>query len=239
MELLTSLFALVCGQNPGHTWAPGGVLLPCCQRCAGLYCGAGLALFLHLWLRPRLTANFLYVHGGFLLLMVPFGYHWVPQGPVLRTISGFLFGAGLMTFLWTPMAGSRLATLAWKSGQNFVRTCTVLINTLLKRRVNEKNRVRRTNQRQKFGKDQLYRLYAGTLVVGLFCLLMLAQFGGVASAALLSLGITWGALVIIASVLANAALGLTRMAHYLGLAPNREWSPVRPNRASGAEAPPT
>lgn len=213
MELLTNLFALVCGQNPGHTWAPGGVLLPCCQRCAGLYFGAGLALVLHLCVRPRLSANFLYVHGGFLLLMVPFGYHWVPQGPVLRTISGFLFGAGIMAFLRTPIAQ--------------------------KRGVNEKNGVRRSGRHQQCRlADRSHRLYAVTLVAGLFCLLRLARFGGAASAAVISLGITWGALGIMASVLASGVLGLTRMGHSVGLDPNPELSPVQPNRTSGADSPP-
>jgi uncharacterized membrane protein len=109
MGLLTApdlhgLFGLVCGQNPDHTWAPGGLALPCCQRCLGLYAGAALAAVLHVFIRPNLTGRFLEVHGAFLLLMVPLGFHWVPQGPVLRTISGLLFGAGVTTFLWLPLA---------------------------------------------------------------------------------------------------------------------------------------
>jgi uncharacterized membrane protein len=101
---LNGLFGLVCGQNPDHTWAPAGVLLPCCHRCLGLYVGAGLALLLHLLLRPKLTGRFLECHGAFLLLMVPLGFHWVPQEPVVRTLSGLLFGAGVATFLWLPVA---------------------------------------------------------------------------------------------------------------------------------------
>ena len=31
--------------------------------------------------------------------MVPFGFHWVPQGPALRAITGVLFGAGIASFL--------------------------------------------------------------------------------------------------------------------------------------------
>lgn len=103
LELLTQLFAAVCGQNPEHTWAPGGVLLPVCQRCAGLYAGAAVAALLHLWARPRLTPRRLELHGAFLLLMVPFGFHWLPEGPLLRGMTGVLFGFGVVTFLWLPL----------------------------------------------------------------------------------------------------------------------------------------
>ena len=78
-------------------------MLPCCQRCTGLYAGAALAALLHLWLRPKLSGRFLEVHGAFLLAMVPFGFHWVAQGPVLRTLIGVLFGFGVVTFLWLPV----------------------------------------------------------------------------------------------------------------------------------------
>ena len=86
------------------------MLLPCCQRCTGLYVGAGVAALLHLWLRPRLSGRFLEIHGAFLLVMVPFGFHWVAQGPVLRTLTGVLFGFAVVTFLWLPL--SRRASAA-------------------------------------------------------------------------------------------------------------------------------
>ena len=35
--------------------------------------------------------------------MVPAGYHWFPQGPELRAISGILFGTGLVAFLSLPL----------------------------------------------------------------------------------------------------------------------------------------
>jgi len=104
LQLASDLFGAVCGQNPDHTWAPGGILLPCCERCTGLYVGAIVAAVLHFWLRPRLNGRFLEVHGLFLLLMAPLGLHWVPQGPVVRTSSGVLFGFGVVTFLWAPLA---------------------------------------------------------------------------------------------------------------------------------------
>lgn len=102
-ELLHHLFGCVCGQSPAHTWAPGGVWLPVCQRCTGLYAGACVAALLHLALRPVATSRWLWLHGGFLLCMIPFGYHWLPQGPVLRALTGVLFGFGLVAFLRLPL----------------------------------------------------------------------------------------------------------------------------------------
>jgi hypothetical protein len=80
------------------------MLLPCCQRCTGLYVGAGVAALLHLWLRPKLSGRFLEIHGTFLLAMAPFGFHWAPDGPVLRTLTGVLFGFAVVTFLWLPLS---------------------------------------------------------------------------------------------------------------------------------------
>ena len=113
LEILSHWFAAVCGQGPGHTWAPGGILLPCCQRCAGLYVGAGVAALLHLALRPKLSGRFLQIHGAFLLTMVPFGFHWVAQGPVLRSLTGVLFGSGVVTFLWLPLGQTLLRPSAF------------------------------------------------------------------------------------------------------------------------------
>jgi hypothetical protein len=104
IEILGHWFAAVCGQNPGHTWAPGGILLPCCERCVGLYIGAGVAALLHFALRPKLTGRFLQIHGAFLLVMVPFGFHWIAHGAALRSASGVLFGFGIVAFLWLPLS---------------------------------------------------------------------------------------------------------------------------------------
>ena len=108
--VLTSAFALVCGQHAAHTWTPGGLALPCCQRCTGLYVGALGALLLHAVCKPPPTARWQWLHGMFLLQMVPFGFHWLPQGPVLRTETGVLFGFGLVAFLW-PLAANLVAQI--------------------------------------------------------------------------------------------------------------------------------
>ncbi|MHC4548020.1 MAG: DUF2085 domain-containing protein [Planctomycetota bacterium] len=97
---LEEIFSHVCGRAPGHVWDPGGAGLPFCQRCTGLYVGAAVAVGLHLLLRPRPDTRFLRVHGLFLLQMGVFGFHLVPQGPFVRTLSGQLFGFGVVAFLW-------------------------------------------------------------------------------------------------------------------------------------------
>jgi uncharacterized membrane protein len=99
-EWLTQVFSLVCGRHPEHIWAPGGWALPCCQRCTGLYVGAFCAGLVHLLLRPRSTPRFLWIHALLVLQMVPFGFHWVPQGPMLRALSGSCFAFGLVACLW-------------------------------------------------------------------------------------------------------------------------------------------
>ena len=134
---LTQIFSAVCGQHLDHTWAPGGFFLPLCQRCTGLYSGAGIAVLALLWLKPKPTAHFLSVHAGFLLLMVPFGFHWLPQGPVLRSLTGVLFGFAVATFLWLPLKQSKAqAPLSSKDDwyKRFKHTCVyglVLCVTLL------------------------------------------------------------------------------------------------------------
>lgn len=120
LELLTQLFAALCGQNTDHTWAPGGLLLPVCQRCTGLYAGAAVAALLHIWARPRLTPRRLELHGVFLLLMVPFGFHWLPQGPLLRGMTGVLFGFGVATFLWLPLRRSVIAETTCFESRSFL-----------------------------------------------------------------------------------------------------------------------
>jgi uncharacterized membrane protein len=105
-QLLWQAFSLLCGQNPEHTWAPGQALLPFCQRCTGLYVGSFVCLLLHWVARPGQGRRFIALHCLFLLIAAPFVFHWIPDGPVLRTLTGVLCGFGIGTFLWlVPSAG--------------------------------------------------------------------------------------------------------------------------------------
>ncbi len=103
-KLLFSIFSTVCGENPEHLWMPGGEVLPCCQRCTGLYAGALVAVGLHLWLMTRASERWFLIHAIFLILLGCFIFPWMPQSPALRTVSGTLFGFGVVAFLWPAVS---------------------------------------------------------------------------------------------------------------------------------------
>ncbi len=110
MEPLREIFSYVCGQQ--HNWAPGGVDLPFCQRCTGLYVGAVPALILLLSFKPKPTSRMLWLHGFCLLAMIPFGYHLMAQTGEERTLTGQLFAFGLIYYL-TLLPADRLPK--WKA----------------------------------------------------------------------------------------------------------------------------
>ena len=135
-HLLLPIFSIVCGENPQHIWTPGGQSLPCCERCTGLYIAASVALALHRWFRPLISRRFLQLHALCLLQLGLFVFPWLPQSPVLRTVSGSLFGFGVVTFLWPaisllrpPLNVSRLRTGAYALG---LASCLGLIPAIAK-----------------------------------------------------------------------------------------------------------
>lgn len=109
MELLAQIFSYVCGQL--HLCMVSGEALPICERCTGLYVGGVYALMLLAVFRPRVSNLMLWVHGLCMLVMVPFGYHMIEHGSVLRIITGQVFAYGLTYFLLLlPASGE------WKEG---------------------------------------------------------------------------------------------------------------------------
>ena len=128
LDWLHELFASVCGQNLAHNWAPGGQLLPCCQRCTGVYVGTCAAALAHLATPPAPTRFWRWLHGIFLLFMIPAGCHWLPQGPALRAASGIIFGFGLVAFFWLPLQKTILPAAKLK---NSPATLSVFFGTLL------------------------------------------------------------------------------------------------------------
>ena len=219
LELLFHLFAGVCGQNPGHTWAPGGVLLPCCQRCTGLYAGAGVAMLLHLWVKPRLTGRFLEIHGAFLLVMAPFGLHWVAQGPGLRTALGALFGFGIVTYLWLPLAsGSRerwwlgLGTPKRRRGTSNIQHPTSNIRGLHRGRPLDAGGSRWDVGCFRISAMQCYFL---ALAAALVLLPLAAKFGGLLAAIVLCALLAWGAVAILLLTAADLSLGLLSVLRWL------------------------
>jgi uncharacterized membrane protein len=117
MNILRDLFLHICGQ--GHCWVLGGQTLPFCQRCTGLYVGAMFGLVLVLIFRPRPRTSLYWIHGILMLQMIPFGFHFIEHGPLLRTFTGTLFGFGLVYYLalnpftawrwWKPSEARRVA----------------------------------------------------------------------------------------------------------------------------------
>ncbi|MDT8070975.1 MAG: DUF2085 domain-containing protein [Terriglobia bacterium] len=97
MDFLRHLFSHICGQV--NCWHAGGVVSAACQRCTGLYIGALVAAIAFVTFRPRPTSRSLWLHGIAMLLMLPFGYHLVPQSTVVRAITGQLFGYGMSFYL--------------------------------------------------------------------------------------------------------------------------------------------
>jgi uncharacterized membrane protein len=200
LDILSHAFAAVCGQNPGHTWAPGGILLPCCQRCTGLYVGAGVAALLHLWLRPKLSGRFLEIHGAFLLAMAPFGLHWVSQGPFLRTATGALFGVGVVTFLWLPLGNGSArkqrtsniqhptSNIQWPDGGHSLGVGCSMLHV---------------------GCFRISSTWAYFVVLGITLLVLPLAAGadGPIAAYVLSALIVWGALALLTLVLSLVSLG--------------------------------
>ncbi len=168
-------------------------MLPCCERCLGVHVGAALALLLHLWLIPKLTGRFLECHGLFLLLMVPLGFHWLPQGAVVRTISGLLFGAGVVSFLWLPLSDRFLAWCNAKAASP-LRSAAAL---------------------QHASRNSERRGYVVGIFFGAILLPFLASYGGRPAAFLLTALAAAGLLSLAVLVAANLVLGMQVLAQYL------------------------
>jgi uncharacterized membrane protein len=131
-NFLFHIFSLVCGENPQHIWSPGGQPLPCCERCTGLYVAALVAVILRLSFQPCISKRFLQIHVLCLLQLGLFIFPWLPQSPVLRTISGSLFGFGVVAFLWPAVASwhrplNKFRTRVYLSGMTVCLALTPII----------------------------------------------------------------------------------------------------------------
>lgn len=132
MIFLRELFSHICGQQ--HCWIVGGQALPFCQRCTGLYVGAFCAFILILIFRPRPNVFLYWIHGIFMLVMIPFGFHLVAHGGLIRTCTGALFGFGLVYYLvLNPFTAWHAwkADTAWRTGAYALLIATLLRLLLL------------------------------------------------------------------------------------------------------------
>ena len=99
-DIADFVFSHLCHQEAARCWAPGGVVLAFCQRCAGVYAGAALMLLLLPLMKFKPTKKILVIHGLFIIQMVIFGFHLIPHSATVRTLSGQLFIIGAFYFLW-------------------------------------------------------------------------------------------------------------------------------------------
>jgi len=211
IDLLARLLGLVCGQAPGHVWAPAGVPLPVCQRCVGLYAGAALAVALHVLLRPPPSRRSLFLHALCLLPIVPAGLHLFPQGAALRALTGSFFGVGAVHLLWVAAFVPRASQRSPRSppGPGFPRGTAGLAP------LGEANRcalAARPRARSPRHPSRSWALYAALLAASFSAVLALALRGngplvaalltGLSAAGLLALG-----LLALAAVFASAAGG--------------------------------
>jgi uncharacterized membrane protein len=197
LEILRHIFGWVCGQNPAHTWSPGGELLPLCQRCTGVYVGALAAALLHLAWRPVPSPRWLWLNGAFLLFIMPSGFYWIPQNPELRCASGILFGFGLVAFLWLTLPDKfTIYDLRFTISEQ-------------KPRVNRKSQIVNQPEPPPVG---FYKIFAASLMAALVLTPLLAEYGNGVAAAILTAACVAGALALAGLVLANLFFLLRRLA---------------------------
>ena len=107
-EVASQVFSFFCHQDPSRTFLPGGEPLAMCARCVGVYVGFLLALPIMVAAARLGRKLSMYLHGAFVLQVIPFGFHLIPHGRTLRTISGQLFALGVVYFLTTAIRQSKL-----------------------------------------------------------------------------------------------------------------------------------
>ena len=92
--IFEAVFSHMCGQ--GRCFVVEGLPLPLCQRCLGLYLGAGLALLwlaaTRPWRRGFPPLPVLALHAAALLMALAGGLHWLDLGPRWRFLCGLLTG---------------------------------------------------------------------------------------------------------------------------------------------------
>ena len=101
METLTDIFSYLCGQ--GRCFIAGGSPLPLCQRCLGLYAGAGMTaiwlLISGIWRRGLPSWSVFLVNVGVLLAGILGGLHVIDAGATWRFACGLWTGHVVMLWL--------------------------------------------------------------------------------------------------------------------------------------------
>jgi uncharacterized membrane protein len=92
----------VCDQLPTHSYHFGGVVLPLCARCTGLYLGALLTIGFHAWRHPRASGL---PRVWMLVALVLFFFAWAGDG-----VNSFLAAFPNLPHLYPPSNLLRLIT---------------------------------------------------------------------------------------------------------------------------------
>jgi uncharacterized membrane protein len=91
-SLLDRWFAFQCERDPARTLHLGGVMLPVCVRCLGIYLGLGLGALV-LWPRLKVWPLRLWVGAASLLMLADVGSEYLGLRPAwapLRLVTGLL-----------------------------------------------------------------------------------------------------------------------------------------------------
>jgi uncharacterized membrane protein len=102
-EITDHVFSHLCHQESSRAWVVTGVTLPLCARCTGVYAGAALVALTLPFARFDPSRRMLLCAGAAMLQMGVLGFNPFVEPPTLRMLSGSLFSAGAIYFLWLPI----------------------------------------------------------------------------------------------------------------------------------------
>lgn len=104
MDILKTIFSLLCGQSLGRYFTIAGQPLPLCQRCTGMYIAMALTFAYLLATRKyrhRQPAIILCLNILSIAVMLVFGLHLLDPGPGWRFWTGLIF-AHAITYMILP-----------------------------------------------------------------------------------------------------------------------------------------
>jgi uncharacterized membrane protein len=102
VELARAVFGHLCHQEPSRAWQFGGEAAVLCARCTGVYASAALATLALPFARFEPSRRILWLFGAAMIQMGILGFNPFFEPTWLRTLSGSVFSAGAVYFLWLP-----------------------------------------------------------------------------------------------------------------------------------------